>query len=60
MYHYETNAIFATPIPGLDSESILTGYKKNCEYLVSKGYKPKFNIMDNQAMKVIKLYLTHP
>ena len=29
MYHYETNAIFATPIPGLDSKNILTAYKKN-------------------------------
>ncbi len=49
MYHYETNAIFATPIPSLDSESILAAYNKNFEYLVSKGYKPKINIMDNQA-----------
>jgi hypothetical protein len=36
MYHYETNAIIATPIPGLDSANILAAYKKNFEYLVSK------------------------
>jgi hypothetical protein len=58
MYHYETNTIFATPIPGLDSEDILNAYKKNFEYLVSKGYSPKINVMDNQATKAIKLYLT--
>jgi hypothetical protein len=58
MYHYKTNAIFATPIPGLDSENILNAYKKNFEYLVSKGYTPKFNVMDNQATKAIKSYLT--
>ncbi len=58
MYHYKTNAIFATPIPGLDSDNILSGYKKNFEYLVSKGYTPKINVMDNQATKVIKTYLT--
>jgi hypothetical protein len=58
MYHYETNAILATPIPGLDSESILDAYKKNFEFLVSKGYTPKINVMDNQATKAIKLYLT--
>jgi len=57
MYHYETNAILATPIPGLDSTSILEAYKKNFEYLESKGYKPKLNVMDNQATKVIKAYL---
>jgi hypothetical protein len=41
MYHYETNAILATPIPGLDSANILAAYKKNFEYLVSKGFTPK-------------------
>jgi hypothetical protein len=58
MYHYKTNAIFATPIPGLDSTSILDVYKRNFEYLIEKGYKPKLNVMDNQATKVIKAYLT--
>jgi hypothetical protein len=58
MYHYETNAILTTPILGLDSSSILEVYKKNFEYLEEKGYKPKLNVMDNQATKVIKAYLT--
>ncbi len=58
MYHYKTNAIFTTPIPGLDLQSILDAYKKNFEFLVSKGYTPKINVMDNQATKAIKLYLT--
>jgi hypothetical protein len=57
MYHYEMNAIFAVPIPGLDSKSILDAYKKIFEYLVSKGYKPKVDVMDNQATKAIKEYL---
>jgi hypothetical protein len=58
MYHYKTNAIFATPIPGLDSKNILDACTKNFEYLVSNGYTPKINIMDNQATKTIKSYLT--
>jgi hypothetical protein len=58
MYHYKTNAILATPIPGLDLTNILNAYKKNFEYLEEKGYKPKLNVMDNQATKVIKAYLT--
>jgi hypothetical protein len=58
MYHYKTNAIFATPIPGLDSENILSAYKKNFEYLIDKGYTPKIDVMDNHATKAIKLYLT--
>ncbi len=57
MYHYKTNAIFATPIPGLDPKSILAVYAKNFEYLFSKGYTPKINVLDSQATKVIKAYL---
>jgi hypothetical protein len=55
MYHYKTNAIFAMPIPGLDLQSILDAYKKNFGFLVSKGYTPKINDMDNQATKAITL-----
>jgi hypothetical protein len=51
MNHYKTNVIFAAPIPGLDSKNILDAYTRNFEYLVSKGYNPKINIMDNQATK---------
>jgi hypothetical protein len=58
MYHYKTSTIFATSIPGLDSKNILDAYMKNFEYLVSKGYTPRINIMDNQAMKAFKSYLT--
>ncbi len=57
MYHYKTNAILATPIPNLDSNSILDAYTNKIEYLVSKDYTPKVNVMDNQATKVIKAYL---
>jgi hypothetical protein len=48
----------ATPIPGLDLKKILDAYTKNFEYLVSKGYTPKINIMYSQATKAIKSYLT--
>ena len=58
MNHYKTNAILITPIAGLDSEQILEAYTKNFEYLVSKEFKPKVNVMDNQATKAIKTYLT--
>ncbi len=58
MYHYKTNAILIIPIAGLDSEHILKAYNLTFEYLVSKGFKPKVNVMDNQATKAIKAYLT--
>jgi hypothetical protein len=58
MYHYKTNTILATPIPGLNSNSFLKAFKKNFGYLEEKGYKPNLNVMDSQATTVIKAYLT--
>jgi hypothetical protein len=58
MYHYKANAIMATPISGLDDRSIFNAYKKNFEELKAKGFTPKLNVMDNQATKQIKLFLT--
>jgi hypothetical protein len=57
-YHYKTNEILITPIAGLDSEHILEAYKFNFGYLVSMGFEPKVNVIDNQATKTIKAYLT--
>jgi hypothetical protein len=58
LYHYESNSILAMPITGLDDVSIYTAYKQQVELLTSKGFKPKLNIMDNQATKHIKMFLT--
>ncbi len=58
LYHYESNAILATPIAGLDNISIFHAYKKYFEELTAKGFKPKLNVMDNQATKYIKKFLT--
>ena len=57
MYHYETNAILATPIANLDNKSIFKAYKAHFEMLEAKGYKPRVNVMDNQATKYIKQFL---
>jgi hypothetical protein len=58
MYHYKANAILAKPIPGLDNISIFNAYKVQFEDLISKGFKPKINIVDNQATKHINAFLT--
>jgi hypothetical protein len=46
LYHYESNCILATPISGLDDKTIF------------ELFKPKLNIMDNQATKHIKQFLS--
>ena len=58
MYHYETNAILVKAIANVDDRSIFEAYKEIFETLEAKGYKPKMNVMDNQATKYIKKFLT--
>jgi hypothetical protein len=59
LYQYESNAILGTPIAGLDNISIFKAYKKQFENLAAKGFKPKLNVMDNQATKHIKKFLNN-
>jgi hypothetical protein len=58
VYHYKTNAILALPIKNFTDECILAAYKQQFKLLQSKGHKIKLNVMDNQASRVIKEYLT--
>jgi hypothetical protein len=58
LYHYESNSILAMPLKGLDDISIFNMYKMHFNILTSKGFKPKLNVMDNQATKQIKQFLT--
>jgi hypothetical protein len=58
VYHYKLNAILALPISGLDDKTIFDAYKIAFDELAAKGFKPKLNIMDNQATKNIKKFLT--
>jgi len=42
------------PIANVDGHSIFAAYKEIFETLEAKGYKPKTNVMDNQATKYKK------
>jgi hypothetical protein len=57
MNHYKSNVILATPITSLDAVCICNAYKLNFDKLKQKGYKPRLNVMDNQATKHIKQLL---
>ena len=58
MLHYELNAILVKAIANVDNHSIYEAYKEVFKTLEAKGYKPKMNVMDNQATKYIKKFLT--
>jgi hypothetical protein len=57
LYHYELNCILADLIKALDDTTIFEAYKKQLDELTKKGFKPKLNVMDNQATKYIKQFL---
>ena len=56
-YDYDTNYIFAEPIPNVTDETIITTFKTIYKTLVAKGHKPLLNITDNQATKPLKKFL---
>jgi hypothetical protein len=58
VYHYESNAILALPISGFRNNIIFQAYKQIYEMIESKGFVIRFNVMDNQASKVIKKKIT--
>jgi hypothetical protein len=58
LYHYKSNSILAKPVKGLDDISIFNAYKMHFNDLTSKGFKPKLNVMDNQATNHFKQFLT--
>eukprot|EP00804_Cyclotella_cryptica_P009770 CCRYP_013223-RA/>CCRYP_013223-RA protein AED:0.41 eAED:0.41 QI:0/0/0/1/0/0/4/0/726 len=53
-YAYDLNCIFALPISNLRDETILTAFDEVFQTLKSKGFKPAFNVTDNQAATPIK------
>jgi hypothetical protein len=54
----QIDCILLAPIAGLEDISIFNAYKTKFEELAAKGFKPKLNVMDNQATKHIKNFLT--
>jgi hypothetical protein len=58
VYYYELNTILTLPISGLNDKTIFDAYKIAFDELAAKDFKPKLNIMDNQATKYIKKFLT--
>ena len=53
LYDWSSNAILGEPIENVKDETITRVFKEKLEYLSSRGFKPKFNILDNIASKAI-------
>ena len=58
VYHYESNAILGVPLKNMEDSTVFNAYRKQFDFLTSKGFTLKLNVMDNQASKQIKRFLT--
>jgi len=57
LYDWTSNAILAEPIENAKEATIVRVFKEKVEYLAKRGFKPKFNIMDNVASKAVQKFL---
>ena len=57
IYDWTSNATLAPPIIDVKVETLVSKFKTQVEYLAKRGFKPKYNIIDNVASKAIKKYL---
>ena len=53
----DTNIIFGIPTKALKDKTIIQALEQVFNELEGKGYKPKFDVTDNQATKPIKEFL---
>jgi hypothetical protein len=58
VYHYESNTILAVMIANFADNTTLATYQQQLKLLKSKAHEIKVNVIDNQASRVIKKYLT--
>jgi hypothetical protein len=58
LYDYDSNYIFAAPIPSTKSKAVAEAHDRMFATLTAAGLKPKLLLLDNAASKVLKQYLT--
>jgi hypothetical protein len=56
-YDYTTNAILVRAITDRESSTIVKAFDDIFTYLTAKGFKPRFNVLDNEASHAITEYL---
>jgi hypothetical protein len=57
LYDYDRNAILAQPIKDITAPELLRAFQVMEQELVARGLKPKLMKMDNEASKLLKMYL---
>jgi hypothetical protein len=57
LYDYDSNAVLAQPIKGRTAPELLRAFQVMEQELVARGLKPKLMKLDNEASKLLKMYL---
>jgi hypothetical protein len=57
LYDYDSNAILAQPIKDRTAPELLKAFQVMEQELVARGLKPKLMRLDNDASKLLKMYL---
>jgi hypothetical protein len=57
LYDYDSNAILAQPIKDRTAPDLLRAFQVMEQELVARGLKPKLMKLDNEALKLLKMYL---
>ena len=58
LYDWTINATLETLIKDVKYCTMFDAFKNNIEYLLARGFKPEYNVIDNVASKAIQTYLT--
>ena len=54
IYAYDPNAIIVEPLPNSPKESIVQAYQKTTQHLTKRGFKTRFQRLDNKASKILQ------
>jgi hypothetical protein len=57
LYDYDRNAILAQPIKDRTAPELFKAFQVMEQELVARGLKPKLTKLDNEASKLLKMYL---
>ena len=57
LYDWKANEILASPIKYTKDETTIESFQSHIKYITKRGFKTSFNIIDNVALKAIKVYL---
>jgi hypothetical protein len=57
LYDYDSNAILEQPITDRTAPELLKSFQVMEQELVARGLKPKLMKLDNEASKLLKMYL---